>query len=121
MLEQLEAYNDVNKPKYDPKTGRRMFDVNIKDINVWSDAAGAVSVKSWNHVKEVHEEKLAKLRKMKEWQTWCQEDEDDIEGEKVISDIKNLYNEVYFNVYFTEIDQRNADINVAMEQKASGA
>ena len=29
-----------------------------------------------------------------------QEDEDDIEGEKVYSDIKNLMQEKYFNVYF---------------------
>ena len=119
VLEKIEAYQDVYKPRYDPVTGRRLFDIDIKDVRVWSDAAGAVPVKSWNYAREVHEEKLSKLRKMKEWQTWCQEDEEDVEGEKVISDIRNLYNETYFNVYFTEIDHGRSDYKTAMEQKVS--
>jgi len=62
VLEQMEAYKDLYKPSYDPKTGRRLFDIAIRDVKVWGDAAGAVSVKSWNYAREVHEEKLAKFR-----------------------------------------------------------
>jgi len=58
----MEAYKDLYKPSYDPKTGRRLFDIAIRDVKVWGDAAGAVSVKSWNYAREVHEEKLAKFR-----------------------------------------------------------
>ena len=42
---------------------------------------------------------------MKEYEGWIKEDEEDVEGERIISDIKNLYAEKYFNVYFTEIDR----------------
>lgn len=39
---------------------------------------------------------------MKEYEGWIKEDEEDFEGERIISDIKNLYVEQYFNVGFTE-------------------
>lgn len=63
----LEDFYTSNKPKYDPETGRRVFDINIRNIKNWSDAAGAVSVKSWNYAREVHEDKLSRLRDMKEY------------------------------------------------------
>lgn len=78
--------------------------MNVSDIQVWSDAAGAVSTKSWNYAREIHQEKLKRLRQMKEYEGWIKEDEEDVEGERVISDIKNLYAEQYFNVYFQEAD-----------------
>ena len=61
-LEAMQAYKELYKPSYDPKTGRRLFDIAIHDVKVWGDAAGAVDVKSWNYAREVHEEKLAKCR-----------------------------------------------------------
>lgn len=70
-------------------------------------------MKAWNHAREVHEEKLARARQTKEYQTWCGNDEEDIEAEKIISDIKNLSAEVYFNVYFSDIDTLKADRRVA--------
>ena len=119
VLDQMQAYRDLYKPSYDPKTGRRLFDIAIKDVKVWGDAAGAVDVKSWNYAKEVHEEKLAKSRQTKEYQSWCAADEEDIEAERVVSDIKNLYGEVYFNVYFSEIDHTQAHERTLAEQKVS--
>ena len=63
----MKAYQQIYKPKYDDKTGRRLFDISISDVKVWGDAAGAVPVKSWNYAREVHEEKLAKARQTKEY------------------------------------------------------
>lgn len=73
-------------------------------MKTYADAAGNVTVKAWNHAREVHEEKLARARQTKEYQSWCGNDEEDIEAEKIISDIKNLSSEVYFNIYFSEFD-----------------
>ena len=97
-----------------------MFDININDVKPYADAAGNVTVKAWNHAREVHEEKLAKARQTKEYQFWCANDEEDIDAEKIISDIKNLKDEVYFNVVFSEeIDYLAADKKTAAEQKVS--
>ena len=100
LLEDADEFRQLMKPRYDPKTGRRLFNVAVEDIQVWSDAAGAVSTKSWNYARDLHQDKLHQLRNMKEYEGWIKEDEEDVEGERVISDIKNLYAEQYFNIYF---------------------
>lgn len=51
---------------------------------------------------------------MRNYQTWVDETEEDIEAEKVISDIKNLKQEKLFNIYF---NRSAADVDLdALEQ-----
>lgn len=38
------------------------------------------------------------------WETILEDDEDDLEAEHIISEIKNFRNEKFFNVYFNQID-----------------
>lgn len=37
----------------------------------------------------MHLQKLATYRKQREWETWCEEDDLDREGERVLAEIKN--------------------------------
>ena len=64
---------------------------------------GQVAAKEWEQAQNVHSYKVSVLRQQKKYERWLQEDEDDIEGEKVYSDIKNLVQEKYFNVYFDSL------------------
>jgi hypothetical protein len=62
MDEDMKAYQSLYKPRHDKKTGRRLFDIGFTDLRSYADAAGNVTVKAWNHAREVHEEKLARAR-----------------------------------------------------------
>jgi hypothetical protein len=41
-------------------------------------------------------ERLAEYRKRKDWQTWCEEDDMDLEGERLLAEIKNYKSEHLF-------------------------
>lgn len=41
----------------------------------------------------------------RKWETVLDDDEDDMEAEHIISDIRNFRNEKYFNIYFNQIDK----------------
>lgn len=41
-------------------------------------------------VRRQHNEKLAGYRKRKDWQGWCEEDDLDMEGERLLAEIKNF-------------------------------
>jgi hypothetical protein len=45
-----------------------------------------------------------------------EEDEDDVEGEKIMSDIKNLNNERFFNMYHIDLDSDLLDDKLAFER-----
>ena len=47
-----------------------------------------------------HKERLARDRKRTDWQAWVEEDELDMEGERLISEIKNYKSEHFFNTRF---------------------
>ena len=79
------------------------LNASIKDINAFGEVVGQVAAKEWEQAQNVHSYKVSVLRQQKKYERWLQEDEDDIEGEKVYSDIKNLVQEKYFNVYFDSL------------------
>ena len=79
------------------------LNASIKDINAFGEVVGQVAAKEWEQAQNVHSYKVSVLRQQKKYERWLQEDEDDIEGEKVYSDIKNLMQEKYFNVYFDSL------------------
>ena len=47
-----------------------------------------------------HKERLARYRKRKDWEAWIEEDELDIEGDRLLSEIKNYKSEFFFNTGF---------------------
>jgi hypothetical protein len=79
------------------------LNASIKDISAFGEVVGQVAAKEWEQAQNVHSYKVSVLRQQKKYERWLQEDEDDIEGEKVYSDIKNLMQEKYFNVYFDSL------------------
>jgi hypothetical protein len=58
---------------------------------------------------------LEKYRFQEKYVQLIEEDEDDVEGEKIISDIKNLNHERFFNMYVMDGDQDH-DEKMAMER-----
>ena len=74
---------------------------------------GQISKKDWDHTEDLHLQKLNKYRNSKAYQLLCEEDEIDIEAEKVYRDCKNLHAEKLFHFYFcseeNEIDNNKID------------
>jgi hypothetical protein len=48
-------------------------------------------------VRQLHEAKLERYRNRKDWEAWIEEDELDIEGERILADIKNYKSEYFFD------------------------
>ena len=77
----------------------------IQDIKCWSQINNGVEKKQWEQAESLHLEKLEKYRFQDKYvRGLLDEDEDDVEGEKIISDIKNLNSERFFNMYFIDVD-----------------
>ena len=76
----------------------------ITDIKVWTDIVGTIEKKEWMEAQRVHVDKLNEYRNTKKWIKTCQEDQDDIEADQIISDIKNLNHEKYFNTVNSWLD-----------------
>ena len=53
-------------------------------------------------------------RRQKKYEGWLQDDEDDIDGERILCDIKSFMDESPFNIYFNHFD--NYDFIVSNEQ-----
>lgn len=87
----------------------------INDLKVWSLINNGVEKKQWEQAEALHEEKLEKYRFQQKYVSLIEEDEDDVEGEKIISDIKNLNHERFFNMYVMDGDPDH-DEKVAQER-----
>ena len=81
-----------------------MFNKKIQDLKVWSHINNGVERKQWEQAEKLHLEKLEKYRFQQKYVSLIEEDEDDVEGEKIISDIKNLNHERFFNMYVMDGD-----------------
>lgn len=46
-------------------------------------------------------QKLERYRKRKDWEAWIEEDELDIEGDRILAEIKSYKAEYFFNVDFS--------------------
>ena len=51
-------------------------------------------------IRRMHLDRLASYRKRKEWQGWCEEDDLDMEGERLLAEIKNFKGEHMFSTRF---------------------
>lgn len=57
---------------------------------MWSAIADNFTQEDVRQVRRDHNEKLARYRKGKDWETWVEEDELDLEGERTLAEIKNF-------------------------------
>jgi hypothetical protein len=75
-----------------------------------------VSTEAWTRSREAHLNKLRKYREQKDYQIFIEEDEDDIEAEKVYSSIKNLHSEKFYHHYFYADPDRDTATRANLEQ-----
>ena len=88
MLEYL-----VPKENVDPNKPEK----NLTNIKVWSQIANNFTSEDVSRVRKDHCDKLERYRNRKDWEAWIEEDELDIEGERIIAEIKNYKSEFFFN------------------------
>lgn len=93
--------------KIDKDTGLIQYKKKVTDIKPISDILGQVETDAWNESRKQHLDKLEKHRSLKKYQALLEDDEEDVEAEKIMSDIRNLRNEKYFNIYFNFNDDFN--------------
>jgi hypothetical protein len=72
----------------------------VKDIILWSQLAepSAMTVADIERVRKEHVEKLQRYRDRKDWESWVEQDELDLEGDRVIAEIKNYKAEYFYKV-----------------------
>ncbi len=72
----------------------------VKDIILWSQLTEPSSFNSSDleRVRTEHLEKLQRYRARKDWEAWVEEDELDIEGDRMIAEIKNYKAEYFYKV-----------------------
>jgi hypothetical protein len=72
----------------------------IKDIIVWKDLTGTNSFSSADveKVRKEHNDKLQRYRERKDWEAWVEEDELDLEGERILAEVKNYKQEYFYKI-----------------------
>lgn len=70
---------------------------NIQNIKLWSQISDNYTSDDLVRIRREHYEKLERYRSRKDWEAWIEEDELDIEGERIIAEIKNYKAEFFFN------------------------
>lgn len=72
----------------------------VKDVILWTQLAdaGSIPLHEVERIRKDHIEKLNRYRARKDWEAWVEEDELDIEGERIISEIKNFKAEYFYKV-----------------------
>ncbi len=94
-LKEIEVMQDYLQKKNEKEN------VNIKNIVVWSQIADNFTVQDVERVRKEHLDKLDRYRKRKDWEAWIEEDELDIEGERILAEIKSYKAEHFYNVNFS--------------------
>lgn len=63
----------------------------VKDIVLWGQLAPpeAFSTADVERVRKEHLERVARYKARKDWEAWVEEDELDIEAERVLAEVKN--------------------------------
>ena len=72
----------------------------LKNIKVWSEVADNFELHDREVESTVHKERLARYRKRHDWEQWVEEDELDLEGDRLLSEIKNFKSEFVWNTRF---------------------
>lgn len=66
---------------------------------MWSKVSSC-SAEEISDIRRSHNERLANYRKRKDWQGWVEEDDMDLEGERLLAEIKNYKDESLLNSRF---------------------
>ena len=74
----------------------------LKKINVYSEIPTADNFTGDERLKakKEHKERMARERQGKGWKAWVEPDENDIEADRLISEIKNFKYEQFWNSTF---------------------
>ena len=72
----------------------------LRSIKTWGDIADNFTSEDKTQVVREHKERMARYRKRKDWEAWIEEDDLDIEGDRIISEIKNYKSEHFWNTKF---------------------
>ena len=71
--------------------------INIREIQLWSEVADNYTSADVDRIRTEHLAKLDRYRKRKDWEAWIEEDELDLEGERILAEIQNYKSEFFFN------------------------
>ena len=72
----------------------------IKQVRVWSEIHDNFNNDDKLAAVREHRERMARDRKRKDWEAWTEETELDIDGERLIADIKNYKSEHFWQTNF---------------------
>ena len=72
----------------------------LKSIRVWSEVGDNFEVEDQKATLREHKERMARYRKRRDWEAWIEEDEEDIDADRIISEIKNYKSEFFWNTSF---------------------
>ncbi len=96
LLRKMDVMQEFLMEK-DPETGSSE-NVKVRNIRQWGMLGLDHNKEDKLRTRKEHEEKLDRYRRRKPWEAWCEEDELDIEGERILSEIKNYKAEHFFQM-----------------------
>ena len=111
FLEQ-EELTEAAKPLPISETGVEAFEnehiaavkaeqrINRLEMKTWTEMNDDIDDKIKFEVGKLHKEKLARYRQRKDWEAWVEEDEIDMEGDRLLSEIRNFKSEHFYNTGF---------------------
>lgn len=71
----------------------------LEKIVPWREIADNYNNDDLERIRKEHEERLNRYRNRKEWEAWVEEDELDIEGDRILLEIKLYKPEFFFKMY----------------------
>lgn len=71
----------------------------LDQLPLWSQALplGTITDLEKRNVIIEHKERLSKYRKWRDWEAWVERDELDLEGDRILAEVKNFKSEFFFN------------------------
>ena len=79
--------------------GQQEGESKLLDLKVFSSVCETTK-EEVQEARKQHIERLVCYRKRKDWQAWCEEDDLDLEGERLLAEIKNYKSEFLFTSSF---------------------
>ena len=72
----------------------------LSKIKVWSEMADNFTNEDQSEVMKAHRERLGRHRRRKDWEAWIEKDDLDLDGERIIAEIRNYKSEHFWNTRF---------------------
>ena len=74
--------------------------INRLEMKTWTEMTEEPDPELKSEVSKLHKEKLARYRQRQDWEAWVEEDEIDMEGDRLLSEIRNFKSEHFYNTGF---------------------